>query len=314
MVISKQTAIDRRSFIKAAAPFALGVCAVARGQTPIERGRFSEEEVPLAREQLLKLVNQERASAGLSQLALDDLAGKVASEHALDMVKHEFLSHWGSDGRKFYHRYSFAGGTDAAQENASAAEYIQSVTPTAVIQDLRDMHVSMLEETPPNDGHRKTILDPFHTHVGFGIALQGHSLRLDELYLARYLHVDPIPRRAKRKSTVVVNGNLLNPSHFLNQVDVFFEPLPTPPALDWLREPRPVALPDLHVTLRPKALEGTTYPDGSRGDYLWRRDGKFRVPAKLFKDEPGIYTLVFWIRRVPADKGFPAAEICILSE
>lgn len=306
--------IDRRSFLKAAAPLALGFRAIARGQIPIERGRFSEGDIPAARAQLLKIVNAERLSAGLSQLELDDLACKVASEHALDMAQHEFLSHWGSDGRKFYHRYSFAGGTDAAQENASAAENIQSVTPTSVIQDLRDMHVSMLDEIPPDDGHRRTILDPYHTHVGFGIALQEHRLRLDELYLARYVHIDPIPRMAKPKSTVILTGNLLNPAHFLNQVDVFYEPLPTPPDLAWLRTPRPVSLPDLHMTLRPKALEGTFYPDGSRGDFAWHHDGKFRVSAKLFKDEPGIYTLVFWVRRVPADKGFPGAEVCILSK
>jgi uncharacterized protein YkwD len=86
--------IDQRSFLKAAAPLALGFRA-ARGQIPIERGRFSEDDIPLAREQLLKMVNAERLSAGLSQLELDNLACKVASEHALDMVKGEFLSHWG---------------------------------------------------------------------------------------------------------------------------------------------------------------------------------------------------------------------------
>jgi uncharacterized protein YkwD len=314
MVNFDRTAIDRRSFLKAAAPFALGVCTIARGQVPIERGRFSERDAALACQQLLKQVNEERSSAGLSQLELDSLAGKVASEHAADMATHSFLSHWGSDGRKFYHRYSFAGGTDAAQENASAAEYIQSVTPSAVIQDLRDMHASMFAETPPDDGHRQTILFPYHTHVGFGIALQDHSLRLDELYLARYVRLDPVSLRARPKSTVVLSGNLLNPRHFLNQVDVFYEPLPTPPDPNWLRTPRPVALPELHVTLRPKAPNGTSYPDGSRGEYDWNRTGKFRVPARLFRDDPGIYTIVFWIRRVPADKGFPGAEICILSD
>jgi len=306
--------ITRRSFLQTTAAFGFGLGAIARGQFPIERGQFTEADIPSAREQLLKQVNAERLSAGLSQLQLDDLACRVASEHALDMVKGEFLSHWGRDGRKFYHRYSFAGGIDAAQENASAAEYIQSVVPRSVVQDLREMHISMLEETPPNDGHRQTILFPHHTHVGFGVALQGHSLRLDELYLARYLHIDPVVRRAKPKSTVVVSGKLLNPAHFLNQVDVFYEPLPTPPALDWLRTPRPVALPDVYVTLRPKAPAGTRYDDGGRGEYDWNHDGKFRVPAKLFKDEPGIYTIVFWVRRVPQDKGFPGAEVCILSE
>src|SRR6266404_294807 len=305
MMSPNRNAIDRRSFLKTAAPLTLGVCAIARGQVLIERGRFGEPDIPLARQQLLKLVNEERFNAGLNQLELDDLAGKVANEHALDMAIGGFLSHWGRDGRKFYHRYSFAGGIDAGQENASAAEYIQSVTPKAVIQDLRDMHVSMFEETPPYDGHRKTILDPYHTHVGFGVALEDHSLRLDELYLARCVRLDPVARQAKSKTIVDLNGNLLNPKHFLNQVDVFYEPLPDPPDLAWLRVARPVALPDQFITLRPRALPGTRYPDGSAGDFDWSRDGKFRVRAKLFKDEPGIYTIVLWIRRVPSDKGFP---------
>src|SRR6266853_1875536 len=117
--------ISRSSFIKAAAPLALGLGASARGQIPLERGRFSADDLPLAREQLLKQVNAERASSGLSQLQLDELACKVAGEHARDMVEGDFLSHWGSDGRKPYHRYSFAGGTEAVQENVSSAQNIQ---------------------------------------------------------------------------------------------------------------------------------------------------------------------------------------------
>ena len=75
-------AIDRRSFLKTAAPFALGLWTIARGQIPLERGRFSEPDVPRAREQLLKLVNEERLSAGLSQLELDGLAND-ASLHSM---------------------------------------------------------------------------------------------------------------------------------------------------------------------------------------------------------------------------------------
>ena len=306
--------ITRRSFLKTAAPLALGLGTIARGQIPIERGRFSEADIPLAREQLLKFVNAERAQAGLSTVGLDELACKVASEHALDMAKGEFLSHWGSDGRKPYHRYSFAGGTDAVQENVSSANNIQSVTPNGVLGDLRDMHTSMLQEVPPHDGHRKTILFPFHTHVGFGIALHQHSLRLDELYLARYVRFDPFVRKAKPQSAVLLSGRLLNPNHFLNEVDAFYEPLPAPPDIGWLRTPRSVSLPDEPVRLRPRTPEGTRYTDGSRGDFDWGRDGRFRVRVKLSRHEPGIYTVLFWIRRVPGDKGFPGAQVCILSE
>src|SRR5437667_142849 len=84
------------------------------------------------------VVNGERAAAGLNALVLDDLACNVANAHALDLATGKFLSHWGSDGRKPYHRYSFAGGIDAVQENVSRADNIASVTPGGVSADLKD--------------------------------------------------------------------------------------------------------------------------------------------------------------------------------
>ena len=305
---------DRRSFIKAAAPLLIGMRSLTRAQTLAERGRFSDEQLPLARERLLKMVNAERASAGLNQLQLDDLACQVANAHAADMVKGRFLSHWGSDGRKPYHRYGMAGGTDGLQENCSSAEGIASVSPLPVLNDLNDMHQSMMDEVPPTDAHRKTILYPYHTHVGFGIALENRSLRLDELYLARYLQIDPFVNYAAPKSTVVITGRLLAPAKFLNTVDVCFEPLPVAPEIEWLRQLRPVSLPEAYARLRPKTPPGTFYTDGGTGDFDWGDNGKIRLNFKLSKPEPGIYTLLFWVRRVPADKGFIGAQVCILSQ
>src|SRR5436853_3395717 len=134
--------LDRRSFLATATPFALSLPGLARAQGLMERGRFDDEQLPLAREQLLNQLNAERSSAGLNELKLDDLACAVANQHARDMATGGFLSHWGADGRKPYHRYSFAGGTAAIQENCSAAEDIQSISPVRVLNDLRDMHES----------------------------------------------------------------------------------------------------------------------------------------------------------------------------
>ena len=226
---------SRRSFLKSSASFALGLRAITRGQIPIERGRFGEDDIASALEQLHTQVNADRTHVGLSLLELDDLACKVAGEHANDMVTREFLSHWGSDGRKPYQRYSFAGGTDALRENVSSAGNIQSLTRAGVLKDLYEMHKSMIDEAPPNDGHRKTILLPQHTHVGFGIAMKGRSLRLDELYLARYVQMDPIPRQARVDTRILVKGKLLRLNHLLNGVEVYYEPLPSPPANEWLR-------------------------------------------------------------------------------
>jgi len=305
--------IDRRSFIKAATPIALGLRAIVRAQMPIERGRFSEDDVLLAREQLLRMVNEERSQAGLGKLELDDLACNVAREHALDMAKGEFLSHWGSDGRKPYHRYSFAGGTDAVQENASAADNIQSLAPTGVLKDLHDMHLSMLNEKPPNDGHRRTILFPVHTHVGFGIALQGFHLRLAELYVAKYVRVDPIPQRVKPKQSVLFSGRVLNPENELAGVDVYYEPLPTPPQIEWLRVARSYGMPDERESFQPRLPAGLLYTDGTKGEIEMLAGRNFRVRIPLSRI-PGINTIMVWVSKGENGVPFPASQICVLVE
>jgi Cysteine-rich secretory protein family len=306
--------IDRRSFLITAPGLGLGLSALASAQGIVERGRFGEDDLPVVREQLLQMVNKERLAENVALLRLDDLACSVAQEHALDTARGKFLSHWGRDGRKPYHRYSFAGGTDAVQENVSAAEDIASITPPAIYRDLRDMHSSMSAEVAPNDGHRRAILAPQHTHVGFGVALNEYSLRLCELYVARYVRIDPVQRHALRRATVTLTGKLINANHFLHQVDVCYEPLSTPPALDWLRTPRSYSLPDDCLTLWPKTPKGTFYEDGTTGDYEWSRDGTFRVPVKLTKDKPGIYTIVFWLRTKPSEDPFPATGVCIVGD
>jgi len=313
IVTSKRNTIDRRTFLKGAAPLAIGLRAMARGQSPSERGPFGEEDIPAARQQLLIQVNAERAHAGLSLLELDDLAGKVANEHARDMVGGEFLSHWGSDGRKPYHRYSFAGGTDALQENVSSAENIQSIDRAGVLKDLYEMHQSMFDETPPDDGHRKTILFPRNTHVGFGIARQGSRLRLDELYLSRYVEMDPVPRQVKTKTGVLLSGKMLNRNYLLNGIEMFYEPLPSPPAIEWLRKPRSYGMPEVDQRFLPRLPEPYFYSDGGNGSIAIDSTRRFRVRVGLSK-KPGINTLIVWLKAGPNGTAFPATQLCIRVE
>jgi len=305
--------VSRRSFLRAAAPLVLGLGLSARGQIPIERGRFNENDLPLARELLLKMVNTERTRAGLTQLELDDLACKVASGHAADMANRSFLSHWGTDGRKPYHRYSFAGGTAAVQDNCSSADDIESITSKSVLQVVQDMHQSMIEEVPPYDGHRKTILFPRQTHVGFGIALQGHSVRMDELYVARYVSIDPIPRRAKPRATVLLSGAVLSRKLILTGAELYYEPMPSLPEINWLREPRSYGMPEAKERLYPRLPPGYSYSDGSHGTIDVDSNGKFRVSISLSK-KPGINTIMIWLTEAQSEVDFPGSQICIRVE
>jgi hypothetical protein len=108
---------------------------------------------------------------------------------------------------------------------------------------------------------------------------------------------------------------LLSSKYQLYEVDVFYEPPPQSPEPSWLRTLRPYSYPqETYAGLRPRAPFGTTYGDGSTGDFDWDRNGTFSVPVRLSRSTPGIYTALFFIKRYSEDKPFPAAQVCIRVE
>lgn len=302
--------IPRRLFLQAAAA-PLGVALLDRLLPSPQQSDF--ERFAELRANLLEMVNEEREVAKVPLVQIDDLATQVATRHAVEMATHEFASHWGRDGLKPYHRYSFAGGTEATQENISAADNTWSNKLSDLKQDTSYLHLRLYQETPPNDGHRKTILAPQHTHVGFGIAVDKLRLRLVELFVARYVEVKSVPREATPTGEVVFAGRMLKRDYTLNHVEVCYEPPPKPPELSWLRDARSYALPERAEGLRPKVSPPLRYTDGSQGEIEIDVAGGFSVPVKFFERTPGIYTIIAWIKR-GSDKAFPATEVCIRVE
>lgn len=302
-------AISRRAFLQSASA-SFGVALLdhvpfASSNSDLEK---SFEEI---RANLLKMINEERSVAKVPPLAIDELATKVATKHAVDMAAAEYASHWGRDGLKPYHRYSFAGGTEATQENVSAADNTWSTKLKDLMQDTAYLHVRLYEEKPPNDGHRKTILSPRHTHVGFGLAVDQLRLRLVELFVARHVEVDHVRREARPGGQLTFIGNMINRDHILNHVEIFYEPLPMQPELIWLRQPRSYSLPDESRMLWPKLLPPLIYADRTQGVVDVSKVGLFAATVRFFKKDPGIYTIVAWIRTKKSEKAFPATEVCI---
>jgi len=56
------------------------------------------------------------------------------------------------------------------------------------------------------------------------------------------------------------------------------------------------------------------YADRESGVIQLGSTGDFETPVTLFKDTPGIYTVVCWIKRNGGAKPFPATELCIRAE
>ena len=299
---------SRRGFVKSA--------SASLGVTLLDRKSLAPDELEKTfaeiRANLLEMINEERAVEKLKPLAIDELATQVATKHAQEMATEDFASHWGRDGLKPYHRYSFAGGTQATQENVSAADNTWSTKVADLKQDAAYLHVRLYQEKPPYDGHRRAILAPQHTHVGFGLAMEKLRLRMVEMFVANYLKVEPIQRKARPGDRLTFAAKMPKEGYYLNNVEVFYEPLPKPPELSWLRQPRSYALPDESVVLRPKVPPPYFYADRQQGVVEMAIDGRFVTPIKLFRSEPGIYTIVSWLRRSSGNqKPFPATEVCI---
>ena len=114
---------------------------------------------PTAFEQeVVLLVNQERATRQISPLVLDDRLLAAAQGHALDMATNNFMSHTGSDGSSARERIVSAGYPGPSWGENVAGGFS---TPTAVVNAWMN-----------SSGHRANILNSGFEHIGVGWAYQ----------------------------------------------------------------------------------------------------------------------------------------------
>ncbi len=108
--------------------------------------------------EIFRLVNAERAAFGLAPLAWNAILARAAQLHADDCYARGWCSHTGSDGSTMKERI-IRQGYDPVRWSECWAWY---GTP--------EMAVAMwMDEVPPNDPHRRTILSTWLTEVGVGV-------------------------------------------------------------------------------------------------------------------------------------------------
>jgi uncharacterized protein YkwD len=179
--------------------------------------------IPQARRYLLELINRDRASMGLSAVTLDDGPAQAAGQaHAEDMAASGYLGHWGLDGSVPEQRVTEAGGSDMDLENASCFvdERHRVLDHEARIDSaqVEKTESMFFHETPPNDGHRKNILKPWHTKVGLGIAQPRATPTeipvpcISEEFLDTYGSYAPVPRQAHVGERIHVAGSVQPPA------------------------------------------------------------------------------------------------------
>lgn len=105
-------------------------------------------------EQLLALVNVERASAGCQPLSLNQKLTDAAQNHSEDMALNNFFSHTGSNGSSASQRVTQAGYSWITTGENVAAGY---PTPADVMQGWM-----------ASAGHRSNMLNCSYTEIGIG--------------------------------------------------------------------------------------------------------------------------------------------------
>ena len=175
---------------------------------------------------VLARINRDRVAHGVGPVLWDDAASEVADRFCADQIRERTSGHFLTNGIPPYGRTSFAGVFGMQYENSvtwrtTASRFDETATELAL-----EAHAGMLAEKPPNDGHRRTILDPAATHVGVGYAMLGGSFRMAQEFLTRHLEWLRVERLPDRP-VIIVYGAPIEGRRLLF-VTAGWEPPPTP--------------------------------------------------------------------------------------
>lgn len=106
-------------------------------------------------DELLDLINAERATAGSVPLQANENLTAAAVAHARDMAQGDYFSHTSADGRSAKDRAVEHGYTAYGAENIARGQR----TPQATVTSWMN-----------SDGHRRNLLNPELVAVGLGVA------------------------------------------------------------------------------------------------------------------------------------------------
>jgi uncharacterized protein YkwD len=289
---------------------------------PVAHADLEETRATL-RDRMVRLINRDREAYGLAPVQLDLEASRIGDAYCERQLRNGTTGHFTLDGHAPYMRYSFAGGNDGVSENAAAwsADYV--FTERALYEMLGRSQDAMMAEMAPRDGHKRTILDPYATHVGVGLAWEKGEFRLVQEFVRRYIDWTRTPAREARLGDLVSLAGKVRPGLRVEAITVHFEPLPVVMTAQHASAIDTYSLPDARKEYRPR-LRSTIarrddgsmiaaqrkYENGSRGDFFAADDGRFTFDVP-FPEGPGVYTVVVWVSSYALPRSIPASNISI---
>ena len=214
-----------------------------------------------AERQMLDLINQERADAGLNPLQLNTLLNEASEDHSAWMIGTDTFSHTGQGGSSATDRMeaatyplegSWASGENIAWQSERGAD--------GIADDVLELHQGLME----SPGHRANILNPEFTEIGIGIEqgnMEGFGAIVVTQNFARtdgdtsaFLETEPSPDPIATPMPDPTPAPLPEPNPAPSPVS---EPQPTPTP-----DPRPIP------TFEPE-IDACAEPGAEFFDFTW---------------------------------------------
>jgi hypothetical protein len=145
-----------------------------------------------------------------------------AQQHAEDMLKNNYFSHWDTHGYKPHMRYTLAGGQGSVSENIAWIKYGFWYDLKAAIAKLE---FDMINDDAEWDwGHRDNILNPFHNKVSIGIAYNSTDLYLVQDFEDNYVSWSTL---TVSYNGVTMKGTIKEPGLSISQVQIHYDNVAT---------------------------------------------------------------------------------------
>lgn len=177
--------------------------------TQLECAEPTGEDVRAARQRVLDQVNQARVKLGLRAVGHSRKLEQVGDAAARNLLDDGLIGHVGRDGVPPFIRWALAGGSGFHTENAANFETTGSLAGHRLGDVLVALTNGMLAEEPPEDGHRRALLDPWVTHLGVGVAVhEGRVVMNHQLAVNVVEKWQPPPTVALPGTTLQLTGRL----------------------------------------------------------------------------------------------------------
>jgi uncharacterized protein YkwD len=254
-----------------------------------ERTRIAYDDPRAADKRILfDRINRDRTLHGVTAVEYDPRAALVGDLFCLDGALSGAWGHWDLQGRAPYVRWGLSGGVDFHAENAAAWSASSGRLDAPHTEMLLRSHESMMAETPPDDGHRRTILDPQWTHVGIGLGIVGGQFRMTQEFTRVGFEWVEVPAEPVRAGTTVTFAGKPLAGWQVGLVEVRYEPPPKRLTHEEVTRRGSYGYPPTVLSERPPAIAPfPTFEAGAaiehhRGGWMSFRFGLGRGPGYYF--------------------------------